>query len=788
MPTVVETLEIQFKANTGNVESATKKVKKSVKEVENPTVKMKADTKDATKKIDGVKKQVKQTQKKSTVHVAGDTRDAMTKLQQVDKATKSLKTDVKINVDTKEANSAIGGLGDKISGLMGTLKAAGLVMMAKKGFDFTMNLVNVASNAEQSISKLEGTLGTQAMGYLQNYVGGLNEKYGFNETAIYDMASQFVTLFKAYGYEEQKATDAAMRLINQSVDYASFFNMTPAEVAGYFMSMLKGSYEVGDSIGMPLNATRLDAFAAERGISGSDDAATRAMAFVEYTEQNAQTVGLAGDWERTKDQYANITTVLGEQWQTLKENAGTLLLPAATTAADALSTLLGAVIGWTDEMQKSGYERAFEDAMGSIDLTDEQIAEYINGVTGPVDQVTSAMQTSSANLDNAMSLMGASLNNFATFMRTSYMNGDDWSDMTIAGENVNDIRDRAISTVETGRATLLDQFLAFTAYADPMWDTAKNEAVTMINDYYDAMVEAVTAKADELARAVSSSFEDGELTATELENIIALAKETAAASMTYAAADVSAAQEMYIEDQLRNGDLSAYSIEELYMGMQSATAESRAALDAEYANLKKTVYAVALAQGQDPQAAWAAAESSYQAMYQELDRQSAERLSRLMYSAMETELGSIANGGYLDAFDLKVNNLDPLLERYSYLMDLIDPYLQNGTATAEMKYIADMYKGLSAIVDPNAELTEDFQMDMFGWFTDWLAGFTGVGAYYGETEAAGSDSGDTVKAISETNGLLRQLIQKETNITLNGYKVGKAISTSTETYHYVKGV
>lgn len=827
MPTVVETLEIQFRADASQVDKAAKKSKQALKWLDkNTKVKVNADTKKAEKQLSSVNKKKKQATQGAAVRVTADTKEATTKLGAVQDQVETLEKKVKVKVDTDDAERSVGKLGNSMSGLMGTLKAAGLVAVAKQGFDMTMNLVNVASDAEQGFSKLQGTLGAGALGMITDYAKQMNASYGFNQTAIYDMASQFVTLFKAYNYEEAQATDYAIRLISQAVDYASFFNMTPAEVGAYFMSMLKGSYEVGDTIGMPLTATRLDTFAEQNGIAGADELATRAAAFVEYAEANADMVGLAGDWDRTASQFANVSTVLGEKWQTLKENAGTKLLPAATITASGLSTMLDALIAWTGPDAPK-----FEDAFGNMSVSDAKVQEIVKSITGPTDEISAALNLAQSTLSGALDAYNSKYTELAELIGLLYGGGESITEAQNdeIGVAINEYDTAAQQVVAQSKASLVSMLLTF-AGDESEWTDATQTALDNIDAYFTTISESVTTKMGALRDTIWEAVQgDKIIDAMEMNEILNQSKDVMQELYQNSMVEYGAALQEYIDKNAGVGLMDAASIEKLMTGALETASEKRAAIDEYYAAVRSEVYKAAernrMAYEESPEeyiARYGAPPATAQEMLvdveaghtkqmAQLDADLANKLARYFLPSLLSGYEGMASGEAMYNADIYKQIVEPMAQFGEYVEYIRSAQSKGATLNAESLAFLDLYDSIMAMsVEASAyemllrrassggiasyAVGEALGTDLFTGFQEILSG--AMSTFYGkeyqfseETGPAEVEAPAVVSAVEESNSLLRIIAAKDYQPKiLGGYNTGKVFAEAERKYHYVKGV
>ena len=215
MPVNLETLEIQFKANTGGAVSNIQKLEAQAKRLKGGKMKVDADTKAAVKNIEGVQ------------DAANDLKDK----------------DFEVNADVSNATSALGKLGKLLS-------TYGLLQGAKKVFTIAVDLVGEGYNKTSVNNRLEMLLPENAQSEIRAYADEMNKLYGLNETGLISMSTNFASAFVGMGVEADQAARYAERLSEAAIDYASALDKTPAEVSDTIMSLMRGNTAVADNIGL----------------------------------------------------------------------------------------------------------------------------------------------------------------------------------------------------------------------------------------------------------------------------------------------------------------------------------------------------------------------------------------------------------------------------------------------------------------------------------------------------------------------------------------------------------
>lgn len=636
MPINLETLQIQFEIrdNTGK---KLQELEKKLSSVKSPEID--ADTKKAEKKISDIKKKADETN--GNMSVSADTKKAEKNIDIVKKKTESL-PDGGISVEAT-TSSAIKGL-EKVTKTveeipeapkikpevetsafskgMATIRklliGSGLLAFGKGAYEFSMQALDESYGAQAVENQIVNLGGQTALDKIGAFTAEMNEKYELNESGLAEMAKNFSAVFKGAGMETEAALDKGIEMARYAIDYASALDKTPGEIADIFMSVLKGNTEVADSASIyGLTADVMDTKIAEmtglasmqeklENVTGTEAEALssqidtlnadieknkslyKALAFFDIMKENADVkMGFTGDWERTFEEFGNQKTVLGEQFKTLKQNAGEILLPAANEIVKGLNDIISAVTDFTEKLGKSTFAKDVDGYFGTMTVDETTMNNAISHVTEPINKMTTALDNANASLKTATDSMSASYEAFLKVLLVSNTDGDLSNDMDKIEHAGEELANDAIFTVTAGRINLIERLNIF---AGGLLEAETNAMVGIIDSYFDQAEEKVKQRKKEFDDAVSALKKEN--TPENLKQV----KDSAFAMMqeayTLSAGYIGSDEYDWLRSTYKSGQLSADTISEWMKGMNEASNAEQAKLRGEYEKARRDFVAI----------------------------------------------------------------------------------------------------------------------------------------------------------------------------------------------------
>lgn len=744
---ILEKLEIQFTANVSNATKNINALKKAATGVKDTgKIKVDADTTKADKKLKSVAKQaqnlpdgdldvtadtseaegkLKEVAKQAEsipdadIDVTADTAEAERRLKEVAKQAQDLPdAEINVKVDSSEAEKQLKDGGSSlfgVGGLKGAAVAASAIGVGKGAFD----LAETAYGAQSAQNRLEILLPEEAVERVERYADAMNDAYRLNETATKSRMTNFASAFKGIGVDTENAVEYAERMSNAAIDYASALDKTPQEVTDIMMSLMRGNTAVADNIGIfGLTVDKLDKKAAEletRGLmpENIDDASKKYVALLHIIEENAALQGFTGYWERTSSEFGNQVSVLGDQWTTLKEKVGGLLLPAANWLVGGLNDIASALSNFGNIEEGENFQDKIMSYFGTTDLTDTQIQEIVDNAIGPAKTITSGINTAKSDLDTAYTNFESAYNAFWQNMNTLYISNEPITDEL--QEKIAALFDGLETAWIDGEKSVIHaQSNAIATYIQSLnassgfqWNDAAESGIQNIRSYYSKMEAEAMELSNKMSALLRQVFDtegpDGsKISPEEWEQVQEINKEIAEFNAKKISTEHKAKMQRYADE---GAGISHTSATELMNQLLTESAAMKEDLETAYSETKDAYYKLAVEE-------------------QEEYEKDPEAYIAEHGSAPMTAQQMLAADGITQMFEGAIANIDADI-----------------AAILERTYIEPLMKGMEeayATMDPNisnAEFLEGYMMqlfaqhDVYDMFSSILAG----GGTLGET-------------------------------------------------------
>ncbi len=166
-------------------------------------------------------------------------------------------------------------------------------------------------------------------------------QFGLSELSAKQFTSTMGAMLKSMGLSTREAADMGMAIAGLAGDFASFYNLDPAEAFYKIRSGISGEIEPLRQLGIILSVANLEQFALTQGITKSYNAMTQQeQALLRYNYLLSVTSDAQGDFARTSDSWANQTRILSEQFNSLKAAIGSGLISAFTPVLRWINTII----------------------------------------------------------------------------------------------------------------------------------------------------------------------------------------------------------------------------------------------------------------------------------------------------------------------------------------------------------------------------------------------------------------------------------------------------------------
>lgn len=237
--------------------------------------------------------------------------------------------------ETKGFQKSLGDLG----------KTVAFAVIAKQATDLAVNLVNLASDAEETGNKFRVTfrdIQTQANAVAKN----LADNYGLSSRASQQLLADTGDLLSGFGFTQKEALRLSEQVNTLAVDLASFTNFSGgAEGASQALTKgLLGEREALKSLGIAITEADITRLAKEKGIVTELTRQTKAALTLELAL--SQSANAIGDFERSQDSFAAQSKILTAEVDNLAVELGQQLIPIAKD----LVAVAQEVVGWFSDL------------------------------------------------------------------------------------------------------------------------------------------------------------------------------------------------------------------------------------------------------------------------------------------------------------------------------------------------------------------------------------------------------------------------------------------------------
>lgn len=361
-------------------------------------------------------------------------------------------------------------IGDVIvNGLKGIASACKSIA---KGFvDFVKESVSSFGELEQNLGGAEAVFSSHA----DAVVAKSKEAYknmGVAQSEYLATANKMGSLFQGSGLSQERSLELTTKAMQRATDVASVMGIDTSQALESIAGAAKGNFTMMDNLGVAMNATTLEAYAAGKGInfvwnkaSNAEKAELAMQMFFEKTEQ------YAGNFAREAE--STLTGSIGmtkAAMQTLKENLGNSeadlepmimnllnsVKAVIRNAAPVVQNVVNAILEQTPLLLKAGAQMVNS-------LLDGLVSNLAPILSGAVDVVFTLVDGIVANLDPIMQaavtlivvLVGALADNIDKVIDAAFTLVDSLVNALLQDDNLSKIINSAIKIVIELSAGLL---------------------------------------------------------------------------------------------------------------------------------------------------------------------------------------------------------------------------------------------------------------------------------------------------------------------------------------------
>lgn len=353
-------------------------------------------------------------------------------------------------------------IGDVIvNGLKGIASACKSIA---KGFvDFVKESVSAFGELEQNLGGSEAVFGS----YADAVVEKSKEAYknmGVAQSEYLATANKMGSLFQGSGLSQQRSLELTTKAMQRATDVASVMGIDTSQALESIAGAAKGNFTMMDNLGVAMNATTLEAYAAGKGInfvwnkaSNAEKAELAMQMFFEKTEQYAG--NFAREAESTLSGSIGMTQAA---MQTLKENLGNSeadlepmimnllnsVKAVVRNAAPVVQNVINAILEQTPSLLNAGAQMVNS-------LLDGLVSNLAPILSGAVDVVFTLVDGIVANLDPIMQaavtlivvLVGALADNIDKVIDAAFTLVDSLVNALLQDDNLSKILNSAVRLV-----------------------------------------------------------------------------------------------------------------------------------------------------------------------------------------------------------------------------------------------------------------------------------------------------------------------------------------------------
>lgn len=201
--------------------------------------------------------------------------------------------------------------------------------------------VKFGSDAEEIQGKFDAVF-KQTAGVVTDWIDEFAEQVGRSRTSLKDFAATFQDTFVPLGFAREEAAKLSTRLVELTIDLASFQNMSEPEVMRSLQSAIVGNHETVRRFGVIISQATLDIELMNMGIMDGVKAATEAeKAQARLNLILAGTVDAQGDAIKTAGTFAGRVRALKADFRDLFEELSKHLIPTILKVIEKVREWLG---------------------------------------------------------------------------------------------------------------------------------------------------------------------------------------------------------------------------------------------------------------------------------------------------------------------------------------------------------------------------------------------------------------------------------------------------------------
>lgn len=235
----------------------------------------------------------------------------------------------------------------------GAAIGAGLLYVANQGLNLASNLTEVQNVVDVTFGKGAAQINEWSKQALY--------AYGLSELSAKQYSSTLGALMKSSGVSSEHLITMSENLTALSGDFASFYNLDPAEAFEKIKSGISGETEPLKALGINMSVANMEAFALAKGIKTAWSKMGQAdQTMLRYNYLLEKSADAQGDFARTQDSYANQKRLFQEGVKQLSSTIMTTALPAFTDLFKKANEMINTFSNSPEKIKK------LQDTIGNV--------------------------------------------------------------------------------------------------------------------------------------------------------------------------------------------------------------------------------------------------------------------------------------------------------------------------------------------------------------------------------------------------------------------------------------
>lgn len=229
----------------------------------------------------------------------------------------------------KQVGGSLDGAGKSLGGKLGKgLKIGAAAGIAAVGAGvaglgaMTAKALSAQAEIQQSLGGSEAVF-EQNSGAIQQWAAAAAGSMGISTNAALETANKMGSLFQGSGIGIQESAEMTMNMSKRAADVASIMGVDLESAMEAVTGAAKGNFTMMDNLGVAMNATTLEAYAASKGIDATWNSMSNAektgLAYQMFMEKTSK---YAGNFEKENQTLQGSLDILSSSWENLFYSLG----------------------------------------------------------------------------------------------------------------------------------------------------------------------------------------------------------------------------------------------------------------------------------------------------------------------------------------------------------------------------------------------------------------------------------------------------------------------------------